>query len=157
MDKIDRNLLALLQQDCSLSHSEIAERVHLSPSQCSRRIQRLHQEGYVVRQVALLSEEKLDLHVEAYVMVRLSSHGAGAAAAFHDRVEHHPAILECCSLTGDADYLLRIVTRNLTLLAELINSHLLAEGDVASVRSSIVLNRIKRTTALPLPAAGQAA
>ena len=151
MDKTDRRLLALLQEDASLSHQELGERVHLSASQCSRRLQKLHQDGMVVKQVALLDEQKLGLQVEAYVMVRLTSHVADAAAAFHDRVRSHPAIVECCSLTGDADYLLRIVTATLADLAALINDHLLSEGDVASVRSSIVLNRIKRTTALPLP------
>jgi DNA-binding Lrp family transcriptional regulator len=73
MDKIDHRLLALLQEDSSLSHVEISERVHLSPSQCSRRLQRLQQEGYIGKQVTLLNEEKLGLQVEGYVMVTLTS------------------------------------------------------------------------------------
>jgi Lrp/AsnC family leucine-responsive transcriptional regulator len=150
MDEIDRRLLALIQEDASLSHVEIGEKVHLSPSQCSRRLQRLQQEGYVRKQVALLDEVKLGLQVEAYVLVTLTSHVAGAATAFHGRVREHPAIIECCALTGDADYMLRIITADLAALSALINDHLLGKGDVASVRSSIVLNRIKRTTALPV-------
>jgi Lrp/AsnC family leucine-responsive transcriptional regulator len=126
--------------------------VHLSPSQCSRRLQRLQQEGYIGKQVTLLNEEKLGLQVEGYVMVTLTSHRAQQAAAFHDRVRDHASIMECCSLTGDADYLLRVVTENLAAFSELINNYLLGKGDVASVRSSIVLRRIKRTTALPIPA-----
>jgi Lrp/AsnC family leucine-responsive transcriptional regulator len=151
MDKMDRRLLALLQEDASLSHIEIGEKVHLSASQCSRRLQRLQQEGYIAKQVALLDSEKLGLQVEAYVTVTLTSHVAGAATAFHERVRRHPSILECCGLTGDADYLLHVVTENLAAFSALINDHLLGEGHVATVRSSIVLTRIKRTTALPLP------
>lgn len=150
MDKIDRQLLALVQEDASLSHSEIAEKVNLSPSQCSRRLQRLQQDGYIVRQVALLNEAKLELHVEAYVMVALTTHVAGAAASFRQRMNQLEEVIDFCSLTGDIDYLLHVVTRSLASFTELINEHILGKGDVASVRSSIVLQRIKRTTALPL-------
>src|SRR5688572_27730895 len=101
MDKLDRRLLGLLQEDSSLSHIELGEMVNLSASQCSRRLQRLHQDGYVAKQVALLDPERLGLQVEAYVMVTLATHGAGAATAFHERVGRHPAIMECCGLTGD--------------------------------------------------------
>jgi Lrp/AsnC family leucine-responsive transcriptional regulator len=151
MDRIDRRLLALLQEDAGLSHTDLGQRVHLSASQCSRRVQRLQQEGYIARQVVLLDERKLGLQVEAYVMVTLSSHKVEKAAMFHQRVREHPAIVECCALTGDADYLLRVVTETLPGFADLLNNALLGKGDVASVRSSIVLTRIKRTTALPMP------
>lgn len=151
MDSFDRRLLAELQANTTISHAELSERVHLSPSQCSRRLQRLQQAGYIRRQVALLDPAKIGLEVEAYILVTLTSHVAGAAAAFHDRVRRHDAIVDCCALTGDADYLLRVVTANLAALAALINDYLLGQGDVASVRSSIVLSEIKRTTALPLP------
>ncbi|MBA2078007.1 Lrp/AsnC family transcriptional regulator [Rhodanobacter sp. PCA2] len=150
MDKIDRQLLASLQEDASLSHAEIAERINLSPSQCSRRLQRLQQEGFIVRQVSILNEAKLGLHVEAYVMVALTTHVAGAAASFRQRMAHINEVVDFCSLTGDVDYLLHIITKSLTTFTELINEHILGKGDVASVRSSIVLERIKRSTALPL-------
>ena len=151
MDATDRRLLAQLQENAGISQMELSDKVHLSASQCSRRIQKLQQDGYIDRQVVLLNNRKLGLEVEAYVMVALTSHKANEAAAFHERVKQHPAIVECCSLTGDADYLLRVVTTNLDALADLINNSLLGKGDVASVKSSIVLTRIKRTTALPLP------
>lgn len=151
MDRTDQRLLALIQEDASLSHQDIGERVNLSASQSSRRLQKLQQEGYIAKQVALLDAAKLGLQVEAYVLVTLMSHAESGAAAFHDRVRRNPSIVECCSLTGDSDYLLRVVTENLDAFAALINEHLLGAGDVASVRSSIVLTRIKRTTALPLP------
>lgn len=150
MDATDRRLLAQLQEDAGISQIELADKVHLSASQCSRRIQRLQQEGYIDRQVILLNDRKLGLQVEAYVMVTLISHQANEAAAFHERVKQHAAIVECCSLTGDADYLLRVVTASLDAFADLINNYLLGKGDVANIKSSIVLTRIKRTTALPL-------
>ncbi len=152
MDRTDLKLLALLQHDAALSHADLAERVHLSPSQCSRRIARLVADGVITRQVALLDEGALGLGVEAYVTVRLASYARAVVAAFHARIAGIAAVVECCALTGDADYLLRVLTPDLAALSRLMNEELLGHGDVAGVRSSIVLDRIKRTTALPLPA-----
>ena len=151
MDRTDRKLLALIQHDASLSHAELAERVHLSPSQCSRRIQRLHAEGVIRAQVALLDEAALGLGVEAYVTVTLASYAREVAEQFHARIAALPQVLECCALTGDADYLLRVITEDLAAFSRLMNAEVLGHGDVAGVRSSIVLDRIKHTTALPLP------
>jgi len=151
MDRMDLGILAQLQQDAAISHAELGERVNLSASQVSRRIQRLAQDGVIRQQVALLDEASLGLQVEAYVMVTLSSYARGTASGFHGRMAANPAVMECCALTGDADYLLRVLTRDLPALSMLINEDLLGHGDVAGLRSSIVLNRIKRTTALPLP------
>lgn len=150
MDMIDRRILAVIQNDASFSHAEIADRVNLSASQCSRRLQRLHELGVIKRLVAILDDSKLGLEIEAYVTVTLSTYGRGVAAAFHERMRSHASILECCALTGDSDYLLRVVTENLSELSRLIQDHLLGKDDVAAVRSSIVLEKIKRTTALPL-------
>lgn len=150
MDKIDRRILAHLQRDASQSHAQIGEQVHLSPSQVSRRIQRMESEGIIRAQVALLSEEALGLMVEAYVTVTLTSYAKSQVEAFHHRVSDLGAVVECCSLTGDSDYLLRVLSTDLKSFNELITRDLLGHGDVASVRSSIVLDRIKRTTALPL-------
>lgn len=150
MDKIDRKLLALMQADASLSNQQLAERVHLSPSQCSRRLQRLQQDGYVERQVVLLNAERIGLMVEAYVTVTLTSHARAAASAFHERMRAHPAVIECCSLTGDSDYILRVVAANLQDFSRVVHEDLLGHGEVANIRSSIVLDKIKRTTELPL-------
>ena len=150
MDRHDRRILALLQEDSSMSHADIAQRVHLSASQCSRRIQRLLAEGYIRKQVALLDPEKLGLTVEAYVTVTLSSYEKSAVAGFHDRIRSLPDIVECCAMTGDTDYMLRIMSRDLRSFTRLINEDILGVGDVANVRSSIVLDHVKRTTALPI-------
>jgi Lrp/AsnC family leucine-responsive transcriptional regulator len=151
MNRIDRKILALLQTDASISHADLGARVNLSPSQCSRRIARLQELGIIRGTVALLDEAELGLQLEAYVTVTLSSYARSEVAAFHSRVVELPQVIECCSLTGDSDYLLRVLTRDRAAFSKFLNEDLLGHGDVARVRSSIVLDRIKRTTALPLP------
>ena len=151
MNRIDRKILALLQTDASISHADLGARVNLSPSQCSRRIARLQELGIIRGTVALLDEAELGLQLEAYVTVTLSSYARSEVAAFHSRVVELPQVIECCSLTGDSDYLLRVLTRDRAAFSKFLNEDLLGHGDVARVRSSIVLERIKRTTALPLP------
>jgi Lrp/AsnC family leucine-responsive transcriptional regulator len=151
MDRVDLELLAQLQMDASLSHAELGARVHLSASQCSRRIQRLQELGVIRKVVALLEQTHLDLQVEAYVMVSLSSYARNTVAAFHKRLATLSEVIECCALTGDSDYMLRVMTRDRASFSRFLNEDLLGRGDVAQVRSSIVLDRIKSTTALPLP------
>jgi Lrp/AsnC family transcriptional regulator, leucine-responsive regulatory protein len=151
MNRIDRQILALLQTDASLSHAELGAQVNLSPSQCSRRIARLQELGIIRGMVALLDEAELGLQLEAYVTVRLTSYARKVVTAFHARIADLPEVIECCSLTGDNDYLLRVLTRDRAAFSQFLNEDLLGHGDVARVRSSIVLDRIKRTTALPLP------
>lgn len=150
MDQIDRKILTQLQVDSSLSHSDIGELVHLSSSQVSRRIARLQQEGIIRQQVSLLDEESLGLNVEAFVAVTMASYTREVVSGFHERVTALEGVLDCCATTGGSDYLLRIVATDLRGLSKTINDDLLGHGDVASVRSSVVLDRIKRSTALPL-------
>lgn len=150
MDRMDRNILKHLQNDASLSHAEIGERVHLSASQVSRRILRLQQEGIIFKQVALLDEERLGLQVEAFVAVSLSSYAPDVVQKFHRRMTMLDEVLSCSSTTGDSDYLLRILAKDLRTYSRLMNTELLGHGDVASVKSSVVLERIKNTTALPI-------
>ena len=154
MDRLDLKILAQLQQDAAISHADLGERIGLSASQVSRRIQRLTQDAVIRGQVALLDAESLGLNVEAYVLVSLASYGKGVAQAFHERMTGIPQVVECCALTGDSDYLLHLMARDLPALSQLINEDLLGHGDIANVRSNIVLNRVKRTTALPLPTSG---
>lgn len=153
MDRLDLKILARLQEDAAVSHAELGEQIGLSASQVSRRIQRLTQDSVIRRQVALLDPESLGLNVEAYVLVSLASYAKGVAEAFHSRISGLAEVVECCALTGDSDYLLHLMARDLPSLSRLINEELLGHGDIANVRSNIVLNRVKRTTALPLPAA----
>ncbi|OYU35938.1 Lrp/AsnC family transcriptional regulator [Novosphingobium sp. PASSN1] len=151
MDKLDHQLLALLQTDASRPHADLARLVGLSASQVSRRIARLEADGFIRATVALLSEAALGLQVEAYVAVAMASYAPDVVRGFHERISALPEVLDCRATTGDSDYLLRIVARDLAAYSRLMNQQLLGHGDVASVRSSVVLDRIKHTTSLPLP------
>ena len=152
MDKIDLRILDQLQADSSRSHAELADSIHLSSSQVSRRIAKLEQDGIIRQHVALLDAESLGLQVEAFVTVAMASYALEAVTGFHQRMSALDQVVDCCATTGDADYLLRVVARDLRSFSTFINQELLGHGDIASVRSSVVLERIKRTTALPLPA-----
>lgn len=153
MDDMDRRILAQLQSDSARSHADLAEVVGLSASQVSRRVARLQADGVIRGQVALLDEQALGLQVEAFVAVAMASYAPEVVRAFHERISSLEEVLDCCATTGDSDYLLRIVARDLRAYSRLMNEQLLGHGDVASVRSSVVLDRIKQTTALPLPQA----
>ena len=150
MDQTDRKILVQLQADSSRSHAELGELVNLSASQVSRRIARMQLDGLITKQVAILDKEQLGLMVEAYVSITLSSYSREIVSGFQNRVSALEQVLDCCATTGDSDYLLRIVTRDLKALSHLINEELLGHGDVDNVRSSITLDVIKRTTAVPL-------
>ena len=153
MDDIDRRILTQLQADSARSHPELAEVVGLSASQVSRRIARLQADGVIRSQVALLDEQALGLQVEAFVAVAMASYAPETVRAFHEPISSLEEVLDCCATTGDSDYLLPIVARDLRAYSRLMNEQLLGHGDIASVRSSVVLDRIKQTTALPLPPA----
>lgn len=150
MNQTDRKILAQLQADSSRSHAELGDLVNLSASQVSRRIARMQQGGLIRKQVAILDQGQLGLMVEAYISITLGSYARETVAGFHRRVTALEEVLDCCATTGDSDYLLRIVTRDLKDLSRLINEELLGHGDVDNVRSSITLDVIKRTTAIPL-------
>lgn len=152
MDKIDLRILAQLQADSSRSHAELADAIHLSSSQVSRRIAKLEQDGIIRQHVALLDEEGLGLQVEAFVTVAMTSYTPEVVTGFQHRMSALDQVVDCCATTGDADYLLRVVAHDLRSFSAFINQELLGHGDIAKVHSSVVLERIKRTTALPLPA-----
>lgn len=149
LDGFDLRILAALQDQGDLTLSQLAERVHLSGSQCSRRLQALRQAGYVERITALLDPDRLGLGLKAFVSVVLRAHDGELATSFHEFVRRAPEVLECCKLSGDADYLLMVRLRDLNGFNDFLN-RVLRGGAVATVRSSIVLENIKSTTALPL-------
>jgi DNA-binding Lrp family transcriptional regulator len=150
VDGFDLKLLAALQQDGRLTNQELAERVLLSPSQCSRRRQALEAAGLIRFYSAEIDAEALGLAVMAMVQVTLATHSGDNARRFRELVTRVDAIQEAYSLTGDADYLLRVVVRDLKGLSRIINEVLLPHESVAHVRSSIVLDRLKEHGRLPL-------
>lgn len=150
LDRIDLQLLDALQRDGRATNQALGERVHLSASQISRRIQRLQDSGLLGQCVTLLPAARIGLTVTAFTRVSLERHGEGRNDAFDAAVQAMPEVLECHSVTGPYDYLLRIVAADLESFAKFMMNRLMRLPGVRSVESSVVLQEIKRTTALPL-------
>jgi Lrp/AsnC family leucine-responsive transcriptional regulator len=153
LDNFDVRILSALQTNARVTHADLASQINLSPSQISRRIQRLEDEGYIEGQVVILNPHKLGLGVVAYVTIVMRSHAEAQTKAFRERLLRLPEVQECCKLTGDADYMLRIITSDLLSYDRILTEYLLKATEVATVRSGILLEQVKRTTALPLPKA----
>jgi DNA-binding Lrp family transcriptional regulator len=150
MDSFDVKLLTALQQGGRSSNFDLANRVGLSASQCSRRRAALEKNGFIESYQALLPHEALGLNVLVFVQVTLAAHSPNNAKRFAKLVEGLDEVQEAYSLTGEADYLLKIVVPDLKILSRILNDVLLPHESVAHVRSSIVLDRLKHTNRLPL-------
>ncbi len=150
MDAFDIKILAALQGDGRLTNAELAEKAGLSPSQCSRRRSALEEAGVIASYRATLSPEALGLEVLVFVQVTLATHSPDNAARFLALVERLEEVQEAFSLTGEADYLVKIAVPTLKDLARLLSDVFLAHPSVAHLRSSIVLNRLKESGGLPL-------
>ncbi len=150
LDAIDSRLLSLLQRDATLTAQDLGERLHLSPSQAARRRQRLEAEGTITGYRATVSPDRIGLGVEAFVQVVMAGHSEVNAADFRRLTETRPEIVAAWTLTGEADYLLRIWCADLAALNTLIQHALLPHPAVARVQSQIVLDRIKPDAPLPI-------
>jgi Lrp/AsnC family transcriptional regulator len=146
----DLRILGLVQEHGDLSAAEVAERLGMSPSTCWRRLGRLTELGVIKRRVTLLDREKTGLSVMVFSHVKLAGHGRDALLKFEQSVRAHPEILECYTLMGETDFLLRIVCRDIKAYEAFFLDHLSRFPGVQSVNSSIALAVIKETTALPL-------
>jgi DNA-binding Lrp family transcriptional regulator len=150
VDGFDLKMLAALQDDGRLTNQQLADAVGLSASQCSRRRTRLEEDGIVAGYHADLAAERLGFNVVAFVHITLATHSPDNAKHFRDLVQRVDDVQEAYSLTGDADYLLKIILRDLKSLSDIVNNVLMPHPSIAHVRSSIVLDRLKATTKLPL-------
>ena len=150
LDTFDRRILALLQEDAARSSAEIAEQGSLSQSPCWRRMQRLKDEGYITRQVAVLDRRKLGLNAQVFAMVKLTMHGRQNLEEFANRVRSYPQVMECHILMGNFDFLLRIVTEDIDAYQGFFFDTLSRLPGIQEVNSVISLSEIKSTTALPL-------
>jgi DNA-binding Lrp family transcriptional regulator len=156
IDRTDLLLLDLLQKDAKLSHAALGEQVHLSASQVSRRIARLEEAGIVKGYLAQLDPDVLGLDVEAFTSVSLDRHDPGVGEAFEHSIQAIDEILDCMAVTGEADYILRIVAPDLNAFAKLVTDRLIKLPGVKMVRSNIGLHRIKRSHVMPLTYLGSA-
>ncbi len=150
LDAIDSRILDLVQHDASLSVAEIAERVGLSSSPCWRRIKRLEDVGIVQRRVTLLDREKLGLDFEVYCTVKLSLPTKENLETFEQAVNRWPEVVQCATVTGAADYELRIVTRDMHAFDDFLRDKILLLGVVSNIESRIVIRAVKNSTAVPL-------
>lgn len=151
LDRYDLKILAALQHDARISNQELAERIGLSPSPCSRRVKALEESGLIRRQVALLDPTKLGLKLTAFVMIGMDRHTPERFAGFEKVISQCPEVLDCCLVTGmDADYHLRVVVPDMEHYQQLLLGTLTRIEGVSSVRSSFVLNQIIASTELPL-------
>jgi DNA-binding Lrp family transcriptional regulator len=150
MDDFDVKLLQALQEDGRLTNNDLGDRVGLSASQCSRRRSALENAGVIEGYHAALSSEALGLAVLAFVHVTLAAHSPDNAKRFQELVARTEEVQEAYSLTGEADYLVKIAVVDLKALSRILSDVLLAHGSVAHVHSAIVLDRLKKTARLPL-------
>ncbi len=150
LDKFDISLLAALQNNAHATNHEVGERIHLSASQVSRRIQRLESLGLIRRYVALLDPAAVGLGVRAISYVTLSRHGGDEGLAFEREIAAFPEVLDCYAVAGESDYILQIVAADLGVLSEHVLRKLMRIKGVANIRSNIVLGCVKSTTELPL-------
>jgi Lrp/AsnC family transcriptional regulator len=149
MDLIDRKILRCLQEDVSLSLAAVAERVGLSTTPCWRRIQKLEQDGVILGRVALLNPEKLNLGCTVFVRVLTSRHSADWLERFAKAVAEIDEVVEVYRLSGEIDYLLRIVVPDIAAY-DAVYKRLIAEAEFSDVSASFAMETLKRTTALPL-------
>ena len=150
LDAIDARILELVQNDASLSVAEIADRVGLSSSPCWRRIKRLEDAGIIQKRVTILDRQKLGLSFEVYCTVKLALPTKDNLDAFDRAISDMPEVVQCATVTGAADYELRIVTRDMPAFDSFLREKLLSLGLVSNIESRIVVRSVKNTTASPL-------
>ena len=153
LDAMDTRILDLLQQDASLTAAQIGERVGLSQSPCWRRINRLQQDGYIERRVAILDRHKLGLDVLVFAMVKLTANGRRSLPEFADAIRTYPEVQSCHTLMGEMDFMVKIVTEDVAAYERFFFNHLSQLPGVQEVHSNIAMSEIKATTAYGIPAA----
>ena len=150
VDTFDLKMLAALQDDGRLTNQQLADLIGLSASQCSRRRMRLEEEKVISGYHADLSSEALGFNLIAFINITLATHSPDNAKKFRALINRVDEIQEAYALTGDADYVVKAVLRDLKGLSDIVNNVLMPHPSVAHVRSSIVLERLKESARLPL-------
>jgi Lrp/AsnC family transcriptional regulator len=152
MDSIDRKILTILQDDANISIAELADRVHLSQTPCWKRIQKLETQGVITRRVALVAPEKLGLGLTVFVSIETSDHSKDWLARFAAEVSAMPEVMEFYRMAGDVDYMLRVVVADMAAYDGFYKK-LIETIPLKNVTSRFAMERIKSTTAYPVPPA----
>ena len=150
MDAIDRKILAVVQEDASLPVAEIGQRVGLSSTPCWKRLQRLEADGVIMRRVALVNPDKLGLGITVFVSVETNDHSQEWLKRFADVVGAMPEVMEFYRMAGDVDYMLRVVVPDMAGY-DAFYKKLIGTVPLKNVTSRFAMERIKQTTALPIP------
>jgi DNA-binding Lrp family transcriptional regulator len=150
LDRIDRTILEYLQRDARMTNTELAGYVNLSPPALQKRLVKLEESGLIQRYVAMVDRERLGFDLMCFVQVNLRRHEVSFSKEFKAAVQHMPEVLECHHLTGESDYLLKIVVRNRGHLERFLMETLTPAPGVERIRTSLVLREVKATTVLPL-------
>jgi Lrp/AsnC family transcriptional regulator len=149
-DAFDLKILAELQRDADQSMQDLGDKVGLSHTPCWRRVKRLEEQGVIRRRVTLLNAEQLRMSVNVFVNVTLRQHQENALNRFEDAVLDVPEIVECYTVSGDTDFLLRVVVENVTAYEQLLKRTLVHLPEVGNLSSTFALRQVKYTTELPL-------
>lgn len=152
LDKTDSRILRELQRDARQTNQELAKKVGLSPAPCWRRLRRLEEEGVITQYSAILDANSVGFTLIAYSHVSLDNHHPDSVKMFADMVRERPEVLECFMMSGEYDYLLKVVARSMEDFQKFLTKHLLQNSLVRSVNTSFVLQGMKFTTALPVEA-----
>ena len=150
LDPLDVKILSLLQKDATIPTAEIADKVGLSQSPCWRRIKRFRDEGLIRKEVCLLDPKEVGLGVTVFATVTLVQHSEEHVRQFEDIVERRPEIMECYTITGDRDYLLRIVAKDIEAYDHMLTEQFLHLPIINSVNSRFALRSVKYSTELPI-------
>ncbi|HTS52347.1 MAG TPA: Lrp/AsnC family transcriptional regulator [Burkholderiales bacterium] len=151
LDATDWKILGLLQAEARISNVDLARQVGLSPSPCLNRVRALEKGGYISRYVTLLDSLRVGLRVSVFIQVTLEKQIEPALQSFERAIRDRPEVMECYLMTGDADYLLRVVVADLQALEHFILNFLSRVPGVGNIKSSFALKQVKYQTALPLP------
>ena len=149
MDEKDRQIVAALQDEGRLTNQELSERVNLSPSPCLRRVRLLEESGVIKGYTAVVDEAAYGLPITAFVRIRLERHSQAAIAAFERKVRDIDAIIDCYVMTGDADYLLRVLVESLKDYENFVRTRLHMIEGIASIDTSFAYGTVKRATRFP--------
>jgi Lrp/AsnC family transcriptional regulator, leucine-responsive regulatory protein len=155
LDAIDRKILAQLQDDARIANVALADAVGLSPAPCLRRVRALEEQGVIRKHVTLVDPAAVGLAVSVFVQVSLERQVEPSLKRFEAAILTRPEVMECYLMTGDADYLLRVVCADLNAYERFLLNHLTQVPGVASIRSSFALKQVKYSTALPVAAPSQ--
>jgi Lrp/AsnC family transcriptional regulator len=156
MDAIDRKILAVVQEDASLSVAEVGQRVGLSSTPCWKRLQRLEADGVILRRVALVDPDKIGLGITVFVSVETNDHSQEWLKKFADLISAMPEVMEFYRMAGDVDYMLRVVVPDMAGY-DAFYKRLIGTVPLKNVTSRFAMERIKQTTALPIGEARAAA